>query len=250
MNSIFSSGFVIFAIIVGFSFYAGIYFWIYWVLRLRLSGMAREKYHGRPVALFLWGILGFLAVVLMLYGLFIIISLLSGGGGLVAVIFAILIIAGLTGAIGWIVLGLKRRNSRQERRSFAAAHPLPKLQLWMQDLLAAAFCFAMYMTFQQSLGELLEYDSWTMAAFSSWVIFCLACGLYFALDVCRRSLRLQQPKPRFFFIMGMMLFTMLANLIPAWLTWRAWRYAMWKAGWVLGDDLIQKQRSEREAKAA
>ena len=236
---------LIIGLIFGLAFYGGSFFWIYWCLRLRLTSMARGKHRGRPVMLFILGLLGFLVAVVLIYALVWSISVAAGSTALTIVFVLVFLVAGGGGAIGWIVLGIKGFRDREARRRFDAQHPLPKLQLYMQDLILTAFFFALYMGFQQGFGSRIQANAEYVIALSAWVMLCIACGLYFALDICRRSLRLQAPRPRFFFLFGVLLVTTITVLVPAWLTWRAWRYALWQAGWVLGRDLEEKRSADR-----
>ncbi|MBE7465681.1 MAG: hypothetical protein HS116_19585 [Planctomycetes bacterium] len=236
--------------LVGIGFYAGFFFWGYWLIRLRLRRLAQSKYRGRPIVLFSYGLVGYLVITLgigFLLGLLMYV-LMSGSPGSMPWIILAIVGAGVcgTGGIGWIVLFFQHRSGKAERLSYAEAHPVPKLQLFMQDLFAAAFCFGVYMAFQSGFDDSLPGDAVAMLALAAWVILAMSCGLYFALDVCRRSLCVQQPIPRLALVVGTILFTTLTSLIPAWLGWRAWRYAMLKADWALGQDL-EAQRQTAQA---
>ena len=242
-------------LLLGLGFHLGIFFWVYWYLRMRLLSMACDTHRGRPIKLFILGLLGFMVSVVMVYGLLAgltyvcVMDARRGGSSNSLIGLTILLGAmGLAGAIGWLVVGVQRLACRAEMKRFEAAFPLPKLQLWMQDLLAAAFFFALYMGFLQGFGSKLNRSTEEVVALSAWVMLCMGCGLFFALDVCRRSLRLQAALPRFLFLFGVMLFTTITFLVPAWLTWRAFRFALWRAGWVLGKDLERKQRAEKMAR--
>lgn len=239
------------AMLVGLAFYAGFFFWVYWYMRVRLTGMAETKYRGRPVALFVLGVFGFIVSVAMVIGISIALSALGEAGVMVLGLGFVAI--GATGAIGLIVLLVQRLSSKRERKRFEKEHPVPKLQLWMQDMFAAAFCFGIYMALQTGLGNQVSGgDPMSAFALSAWVLLAMGCGLYFAMDVCRRSLRLQKPIPRLMLVVGVVLATTLCSLIPVWLSWRAWRYALYKAHWVLGEDLRKELevRSRDSAEAA
>ncbi len=239
-------GFSIIPIFLGLAIYGGFFFWIYWYLRTRLKSMADAKYHGRPIALFLFGLLGFIVAGFIILAPFFLLgySMGSAASGLIWIVIIGIIGVGGLGSIGWIILFFKGRSEKVERQRFEAKHPLPKLQLTMLDLFAAAFGFGAYMAFQSKYGKMVSSDTTSVATLSAWIILSMSCGLYFALDVCRRSLRLQRPLPRLFFVLGVMLYTVMTSLIPAWVSWRAWRYALFKAGWVVGKDMqIQAEAS-------
>ncbi|MCZ7647913.1 MAG: hypothetical protein M5U26_22085 [Planctomycetota bacterium] len=246
-------------LLIGLGFYAGYFFWVYWYVKLRLKRMAEGKYSERPVALFVFGLLGFIvaavSVGMLLAGMIYVAA--SLGMGSLAWIGLSLVGLGVGGAgcIGWVVVFFQRLASKSERLRYERKHPAPKLHLFMQDLYAAAFCFGIYMAFQSGFGDAFgnEFggDPLPLAGMAAWVILAMSCGLYFALDACRRSLRLQRPLPRLAFVFGTILFTTLTSLIPAWLGWRAWRYAMFKADWALGQDLLaQREAARAEAEPA
>ncbi len=228
--------------------YLGFFFWIYLHMRSRLKHMAKGKYRGRPVALFLMGVLGFFATSAIVFGVFALLYLPNAlRMSIVIPIFCLGF--GGSGVIGSIVLLIGYFGAKAERARFQKEHPLPKLQLWMQDLFAVAFCFGIYMAMLSRLGNWVSNDTPSAFPLAAFVLLAMGAGMYVALDLCRRSRRLQKPLPRLLLVSGLVFFSALSSLIPVWLSWQAWRYALYKAGWVLGDDAREKEVRGREAGA-
>ncbi len=229
--------------VVGILFCLGLLFWVYGYVRLRLKRLAAEKYRGRPVALFLLGILFFFAASAMVFGVFALLHVFHElprffRGSLLLGISAV-------GGIGLIMLLIQRFGTRTERARFEKEHPLPRLQFWMQDLFAVVFCFGIYMAMLSRLGNWVSNDTPSAFPLAAFVLLAMGAGMYVALDLCRRSRRLQKPLPRLLLVFGLVSFTALTVLIPVWLSWLAWRYALYESGWVLDKDREQEQAHGR-----
>ncbi|MCW8130402.1 MAG: hypothetical protein KIS92_08645 [Planctomycetota bacterium] len=221
---------------LAFLVYLGVFFWVYLYMRMRLESLAKGKYYGRPVMLFLMGMGGFFVTVLALW------LVVLMGRALNNYSFLLFMLAlGGSGSLGWVIYFYRKFRDRKLRKAFDESHPVPKLQLWMQDMFAPAVFFATYMGFYLSWGR-TGSDPQQVFVLAAYAILCTAVGLFFALDVCRRSMKLQRPIPRLLFISGVLVYTTFFFIVPTWMTWRAWLYALWKSDQNLGLDMLQHQR--------
>lgn len=116
------------------------------------------------------------------------------------------------------------------------------MQVWMQDMYAVVFYFAIYMAVIYGSGKAAQRDALEVAATVVYLLLAIVVSFYFSLDVCRRSLKLQRPLPRVLFIAGVALYTSLLMIVPAWL---AWRYALWQSGGVMSADMVQACHREQ-----
>jgi len=233
------TGMIILSLLFGLSIWMGVFFWVYWYMRVRMLALAKGKYYARPVALFLSGMGGFLVTLGMLY---LSVFLLSTFPLAIGLVYGL---GGLAGMVGWLIYLLRRFTQRKERAEFDAAHPLPRMQIWMQDIYAVVFYFAIYMSVIYGSGRAARRDPLEVSATVVYLLLAIVVSFYFSLDVCRRSLKLQRPLLRVLFIAGVALYTSLLMIVPAWLAWRAWRYALWQSGEVMGVDVIQAHRRDQ-----
>lgn len=117
--------------------------------------------------------------------------------------------------------------STRSQRPYWHAHPPPKLQFRMMDCYAGLFVYGMTMAVFAAPAQHAELDGASVAGYAVFLLLNVGFGVYVALDVLRRSNRLQRPLHRALFVACLTAYT--CFLLPfTFLSWRAWRYALWK----------------------
>ena len=212
---------VIFVLSVMLAVPAALMFHAYFYIRSRAEALAKGKYKDRPVSLF-YATLG--GAVLSLIGVTLLFIFLSR----VPIVGVILIFALPVGLVGWIVLGIKAFTQRSLYRKFLAEHPLPKLQMWMLDMYVAVFFFGCSMALSAGFKPKTEVEFYEVICWALYLMVAQGLSFYAALDVCRRSENLKQPKLRVLFLLSILIYGTFLFVL-AWLSWRAWRRALWLA---------------------
>lgn len=86
-------------------------------------------------------------------------------------------LGGLAGMLGWLVYLLRRFAQRKERTEFDDAHPLPRMQVWMQDMYAVVFYFAIYMAVIYGSGKPAQRDALEVAATVVYLLLAIVVSL-------------------------------------------------------------------------
>jgi hypothetical protein len=212
-----NDGFIIAIILGEVLALASLSFWFYWLSTLCLVNYARSS-HCTTGALFAT------SATIQLVLLFVV-SCVS------AIPFVGLVVI-FGGLIGWIVLGVKRYQSRAVVRQFRSEYPLPKMQCSMIDIYTGVLFFALAMTactagVQAIAGEPLEAAVFPVAAYFLVVTY---LGFYASLDVLRRAATPSVRWGRFLAIVGIMLIFTFSFIVGGLIAWRAWQKALQTMG--------------------
>ena len=228
--------YLIVGVLVGLTAWAGMLFWLYWPASLLLTTLARSTLPNRPGGLFL------IACVLpigfhMLYTVVSCVPML----GILAII-----LLGLAGAVGWIVLGVKRARLRKEVQAYYAQRPLPKLQCWMLDIYVAVFFYALVLTAVTLICNAVDEEAvnYVVPPLAAYVLVATSLGLYIALDVLRRVSPPLGAWGRFGTTSGVIVFCNASFILYGLVAWRSWQKALQTVG------LEAWRRSAAAARAA
>ncbi len=211
-------------------FWSGLVFFNYIYLRSKLETLAKESHQEKPVSLY-YSALGRVLVSLFVTFFILLFLLLIPGLNLL-----LILLAAVVGFCGWVVLGIQAYTQRSQYRKFLVAHPLPNLQMWMQDMYLAVFFFGICMALLFGFKRNVSAEPEIVYLWSLYLILAQGFSFYSAMDVCRRSVALKEPVYRAWFLLSILLYGTFL-LIPAWMAWRAWRRALWQAA------LVRRSRS-------
>jgi hypothetical protein len=154
---------------------------------------------------------------------------LTAAAMLGCVLFPLFLAAIPHGLSGWYGMLRDRERNRTDRELTLSNHPVPPLQFRIADLWVATFTFGILLTVLANW----YFDHRNPAANAGLIVCALLVetgSFLIAMDVCRRSKVLQNPVQRSLYTMLVMLLSAVPPffiILPV--TWRAWRYAMWKA---------------------
>lgn len=230
-----------FLVVLIIPFYLGIFFWYYWPTALILTVWARKLLEGKTTALFFiaCGLQVGLAIAFQFVAFFTIIPVV---GPMLMVLMAVVLILG--GAVGWVVLLVKRLRRRAEVRAFRERHPLPKMQCTMRDIYTAVFYFACAMAFwtlviNAAVGSAEEY---MLALLAGYLMASTGLGFYVALDVLRYLTATRNAWARSGIVLFSVLFASVTLMVGLLIGWRAWQRAL------LFADMERDRRASAEEK--
>lgn len=217
--------------LIGLVFYGGFFFWGYW-LPFRALLLCADKLKIRhPVGLFALGCTSLIVLYMGLNAVMMMMAFLPMIGpsimGLIGLLF--FGVVSLSGMVGWIIVGVKRIRSRAQVRAFNQAHPLPKTQFWIQDLMLAIFYFGGLMAFGALVFNVSMKDEaqYAVALLALYLLVASGLGFHISLDLMRRY----QDKPydtwpRIGILLGCLVFSTISGLVGILLVWRAWQKAL------------------------
>ena len=231
-------------IILGLLMLGGLFFWPYLGTSRVLGDLARQGCHRRPVDLFVYSLFALLIWALIGFGFYYLLERILEVSfkvklGLYLVTAAL---GGASGYAGWIVMVSRYRDRIPLYENFDRKHAVPRLQCWMQDLLIAVLALGGLMALPHLLAEHADCPPETVYALSVSYFLAAAMGLYFALDVCRRSRRMQRPGARALLVACVVLVTGAVFLIPVWMAWGAWREALFRGQWSVDQEIFDGQQ--------
>ena len=216
----------------------GILYWYYWPSSLLLSMWARGPLHGKTTGLFfiscgLQFAIGIAGQFVSFVGVFPRIGPLLLGLSLLALT--------LGGIVGWLVLLVKRWNSKAEREAYRKRHPLPKMQFTMPDVYTAVFYFAgamalLTLLINAAAGSSEEY---LLVVLGCYLFVATSLGFYIALDVLRYMTTKTSLWARAGIVLFCVFFSTMWILVGLLIAWRAWQRALLVTG-------MERDRKARE----
>lgn len=242
-----------------FFFITGPYFLTYLLYRSALLKRAYSSQVKSPASLFAYSVLmsyfWLVATPILIFAPFFFLfkdmstlsrstpSALPFMGGTIGIVFLVIL---AIGPIGWLFLAVNRFSRAARYKAFRKMYPAPKYQIWLQDILVAAFALGVTMTLLINYRFMIPNSD----AIIGVVVFQVLSQviMFFALmDVLRYSERLKAPKARALYVLVLMLvnsvFAMPLLVALAWNVWhRAWYLAQ------LEEDLKAKKRNAAQAK--
>lgn len=212
-------------VLLAVGFYIGLPYFMYAVLRTHLASTYRTRVDDDPWIIFRWGWASITVMVVLSYAI-LFLTLISGTW----VVFVILGLGGTAiGAIWLIVDFIRRFLGGHNPKPYWQRNPPPHLQYTMADLYVGILVYGTTMAIFAAPAKYSRLEQQEVIFLA--LLFLLGEGIafYVALDVLRRTAHLKSPGYRALFLGLLMAYSSMFWILT-WMSFRAWRYALWKQG--------------------
>jgi len=203
-----------------------------WAIRSPTPGTvascARVAYREKPAGLFILSVLTGYAWFIGTPLLWMLISSKGNGRALGALVIFMMISIPV-GAVGWIILGVRRLKRMRRYRAFCVGHPAPKYQIWLQDIMVSAVSLGLSMTVIVNVRHWFNEPA-LIALIVIYEVVTQFVMFFAVMDACRFSERLKSARPRALYVFGLMFLNAFVPFpILTALSWNVWRRGMFLA---------------------
>ena len=223
-----TTGIVALLALAFFVFVTGPYCLTYLAYRAVILYSARVTHAKKPAALF---VLSVVSGFVWLFGTpaLVILGTVGHGKRWEDVYLALLLASVALGAVGWLILAVVHFKRQAAYRAYIRAHPAPKFQMWLQDIVIATFSLGLSMTAIINLGAVVKEQS-AIVTLAVYELITHGVMFFTVLDACRFSERLKAPRARAMYVFALMFLNAFVPLpILTALSWNVWRRALFLA---------------------